>query len=665
MATRYQLHPAIGVARLGNSPESFYLAPESIGSLPTECDEFGNPLLANGAPQPVERFRDDRGCVRRQATRFRVFAYDDSNPADPGREIRWGSPEVAGIEWTVHLANKKACWYPFRVFIGDVMFPHNTYQDQGVQPRNPDVTGAEARQKLIIDPGPRTVGGPNQRVSLSRRNIPPDYHHGSFPAPQPPFSIDTLGEVMTDSAGRLVVLGGLGHSSGQNNIIGLLESAGWYDDVADGQITCKLTLADQTTVLLHAWMIVAAPKFAPEIVNIVTLDDIMFDLAVRSQALLPELYSEPQGWNREYRSNFTRDIAPIFDRLAGYIWVANIPSMVRFASPGFDLADASEGNRSNRETLFRYFRRPLGQGNQQQVLLSEDGVPLLPLNSATNSIMNLNIDKFLTLTETQYFLLSQWARGAFVTGPPGPRPAGLHALDRASVGNCVGDPMCPGIEVTWSTRNPAIYEAPYRIKPRFADESHYFQFGLSANEYDETTSGEGCEPGDLTKRMSVPWQADFFWCTVQHVNFVDPEVCVNEQLLPVPPTYFVYWWPPQSPVQVISGAMTEEAQALAGIDAGMQANFSRGINSYSDMIVGWSYLGFILNQNRGPDRARYPYFVETERKHDEFIVGSVAVGAPSNIVYATDTNFTPVWYLKNRNVRRRPQSLRSRHTRST
>ncbi|MGH9773542.1 MAG: CTQ-dependent lysine 6-oxidase LodA [Candidatus Acidiferrales bacterium] len=665
MALHYAIHPSIGVARVGNSPNSFYLAPDTIGGLPIECDECGNALLANNAPKNVESFRDGDGYVRRQGARFRLFVFDDSNPSDPGRELTLDDPKVRAIEWTVHLANKKACWYPFRVFVGDVMFPRNTYKDQGIGLRNPDVKGPEARQKLIIDPGPRRVSGRKQNMDISRYNIPADYPHASFPERQPPLPIDALGEVRTDDQGRLVVLGGFGHASGQNNIVGLFEGAGWYDDVSDGQVTCKVVLQDQTAVLLNAWVIVAAPKFAPELVNIITLDDIMFDLGVRSQALVPELYDPTKGWNPNYPANFERDIAPIFDRIAGYIWVANVPSMVRLAAPRFDLADRSERNRPNRENVFRYFRRPFGQGNEIQTLMSDNGVPLLPLNSATNSFMNVNIDKFMALTETQYFLMSQWACGTFTTDAPPAGPAGVHPLDRSSVGNCVGDPMGPGIEVTWNTRNPVIYEGSYRIKPRFKDESHYIECGLSANEYDETVSGEGCEPGDLTKRMSIPWQADFSWCTVQHVNFVDPDVCVNEQFLPVPPTYFVYWWPPQSPVQVISGAMTIDEQRLAGIDAGIQVNFSRGINNYTDMIIGWSYLGFILNQNHGPDRAQYPYFVETSRKHDEFIVGSVAVGDPSNANFATDTTFMPVWFMKNRNVRKKPRRLQAGTFRGT
>ena len=80
MATVYALGPSIGVARVGNSPDSFYLAPDRIGGLPFECGPHGDVLLRNGAPVPVRRFKDEDGRVRRQAALFRVFRIDEDNP---------------------------------------------------------------------------------------------------------------------------------------------------------------------------------------------------------------------------------------------------------------------------------------------------------------------------------------------------------------------------------------------------------------------------------------------------------------------------------------------------------------------------------------------------------------------------------------------------------
>lgn len=661
MALRYQLHPAVGVARVGNSPDGFYLAPETIGGLPLECDDYGNPRLVEGKPKPVEQFKDEEGRIRRQASRFRISVFDDSDPSDPGCELSLSDADVVSIEWTVHLANKKAAWYPFSVQAGNLMLPHNSYQERDISPRNQTVTGTKERQKLIIDPGPRIISGAQCKVPVSRQNIPTDYAFGSFPTATHPYAVEQLGDLRTDAQGRLLILGGFGRCCGSTPIFGFFEGAGWYDDVSDGPVTCKVVLKNQKPVYLHAWVVVAAPKFAPELVNVVTLDDIMYDVAVRYLDHQPDLYRRTGGWNPDFKASYRGDVEPIVRRMARYHWAANVPFMATCAAPHFDLSDPSPANRHNRENYFRYFRRATAGDSEQDVLMREEGgLPLMPLNSGSNSVSNQEIIKFLTLTETQYFLLSQWAKGVFTKSTDEARSLGVHALDRASVGNCVGLPVCPGIEITWNLQNPAIYEAPYRIKPRYPDESHYYKAGLSTEEYDETASGQGCEPGDLTKRMSVPWQADFFQCTVQHIHFRNPKINVDEHLLPVPPTYTVYWWPPQSPMAVISGALSEEEQEAAGVDAGLQVPFLRGVNSYEAFLVAWSYLGFVLNQNRGHDREEYPYFTEQQRNHQEFVAGSVAVGDPFNAVFPTDTSFTPVWFLRPKHAKRKPKVHRHR-----
>ena len=105
MPTRYDIHPSIGIARVGNSPDSFYLAPDAIGGLPFECDAHGNRIRKKGAPQAVRTFKDGRRRVRRQAAVFTIFAYDDERQAP--RAVTLADADVERIEWTVHLANKR------------------------------------------------------------------------------------------------------------------------------------------------------------------------------------------------------------------------------------------------------------------------------------------------------------------------------------------------------------------------------------------------------------------------------------------------------------------------------------------------------------------------------------------------------------------------------
>ena len=69
--TEYEIHPAIGIARVGSSrldsDEGFFIGPEPGGS-------------------PPAHYRDSAGDLKRQAARFRVFACrrDDQQEAARG-----------------------------------------------------------------------------------------------------------------------------------------------------------------------------------------------------------------------------------------------------------------------------------------------------------------------------------------------------------------------------------------------------------------------------------------------------------------------------------------------------------------------------------------------------------------------------------------------------
>src|SRR5579864_2925500 len=86
-----RIHPAIGVARVGNSDE-FFIGPET--PYPTAPPQGG--------------YRDAEGRLKRQAARFRVYGYDKN-----GNVVAELTAANSDITWTVHLANKKAAWYDF------------------------------------------------------------------------------------------------------------------------------------------------------------------------------------------------------------------------------------------------------------------------------------------------------------------------------------------------------------------------------------------------------------------------------------------------------------------------------------------------------------------------------------------------------------------------
>jgi len=663
----YRIHPSIGFARVGNSTDGWYLEPTSVGGLPTELDDAGN-------EHAVKQFKQG-GQVKRQAARFRIYRHEaGKSPV----EVRPGSG-LRSLKWTVHIANKKAAWYQFQELQGNVMLgPDNTYEKQGVPLRNASFTKEEDRRKLIVDPGPRTLKEPGDWVQLDASSAG-DYPYLSFPPPPsppsppsppaPPYSpltpypVTTLGAVRMMPRGELLVLGGYGNAGGPpgGNISTFAGADGWYDDVGDGPVTAEIQTDDEGTHTLSAWVVTGAPRLAPELVNITSLADTFIDVGVRQMGLCPALYLN--DFQDEYVACLERDILPIFQAMKEYRWVANVDAMVSLATPPFDLADLSKENEDNRKAVFSMFRGP-GNGHtepetapQHQQLLADNGFPLMPMNSGDNSITNTLVEKFMALTPTQYFLLRQWAVGKCISRREDPNAGKdwtwADPLDIATAGNAVGEPMAPGIEVTWTLRNPIILTKgdPFRIKFEGGD---YRKTGLSPSR-DETLTDNGCQPGDLTKRMAIPWQADFFDCSVQDVNFTAPSVnktISNSIRIPLAPTFFAYWWPAQSPYNVYDGAMTPAEQSLDGGTVFIGSNtgqvfgqnvlYHRGLNSFIDAVVGWKYLGFILNRTTGPRRDMFRFFVEQERNYEAFQSGYCGLTPDGQVVTTQPSKTTSV-----------------------
>src|SRR5437764_4057485 len=87
--TTLEIHPAIGIARMGSSQE-FFLGPEP-----------GQPIETNRRDATPDKL------LKRQAARFRVYSCvrDGSGTLVSSEEL---TPAKATITWTVHLTNRKA-----------------------------------------------------------------------------------------------------------------------------------------------------------------------------------------------------------------------------------------------------------------------------------------------------------------------------------------------------------------------------------------------------------------------------------------------------------------------------------------------------------------------------------------------------------------------------
>ena len=365
---KYRIHPGIGIARLGDSPSEFCISPEKPTALPIDCDEQGNSLLSDDGESEIAiaKFKDSEGRIKRQAARFKVYVYDDQSPE--GRPLKLGDPIKGGgnegvlvdIQWQVYLANKKAVWYEFNALQGEHGY------SQSHPRRNADITDPEARQRLIIDPGPQVVNVTNRRTAYFNKDHD-DLYAPTFPPPLKPHSIETLGELKTDNQGRLIVLGGHGNSGtaksgfGHPRIEGYANNDGWFDDTSDGSVMARLVMYSENVdqhrfidVEYPAWVIVGYPAYVPEILDVVTLDDVIYDMAIREFAYRTDLYGKagtfkkPEQidtsdlgaimhwkrgrlqWNPHYMPWFYRDIWPILFRADEMTHLTNVLEQSNF-----------------------------------------------------------------------------------------------------------------------------------------------------------------------------------------------------------------------------------------------------------------------------------------------------------------------------------------------
>jgi L-lysine epsilon oxidase-like protein len=408
MATTYKIHPAIGIARVGNSPNDFFIGPELVGQ----------------ELQPQGGFKDNQCRVKRQAVRFRIYAHYDNGTV---QEI---TNAEAAITWTVHLVNKKAA--------------------------NPGRGNTESAVDLTIDPGVRTLNGPNQQQLFDTGTI----KFSSAPVTKVP-----LGEIRSDNQNHLLVLGGFGKSASPAGtaLDGYFwASDDWYDDVSDGPVTATIRLNsdNSTPAVVGAWVIVAPPKFAPHQDSVITLYDRVLQAMIDGG-----LVGAPAN------TSYTKDVYPILQRARDTGWVDRTYGSHTWPDP------VTDNNIKN--ILFSKLKAPGGGGGNMPKIN----------DSGTND------DR---LTTTQYNHMQNWKNNVnfindWVGIPPAQAAITPDGLDRAALEACVGGAFFPGIETGGlSGSRPVIDPANY---------SEPFRFNQAV-----------VSPGDLTYVMALPWQNDFYQC---------------------------------------------------------------------------------------------------------------------------------------------------------
>jgi hypothetical protein len=654
---RLAIFPSIGISRVGNSP-TYFLAPE-IPGLPAK---------------PAGGFKDGDSLIKKQAQRFRIYAFDDQ-----GRVIREVTTGKDKIAWKVQLANTKAAWYEFNnpLDMGDYA------PGMAGKLRNNFFVGDE-REVLEIRSPEVTISG----AFRNETGDDVDYQlNGSF-WKQPNQVEVPLGDLRTDDQGRLIVVPGNGKSNSamrQSPINNFSDNDGWYDDWADGYVKAEVYLdgAFEPSPVTDAWVACCGPNFAPEIAPFITMYDVVRDVMVNGKK--KPLLEKPKTLS------FREDIYPFFQRLGQMEWVTAAANhregwidIGSFLDPAYvaKLANPGPANQTFRAEVFGQFRHPKDyRFYNKESDFSDDVQYKLPYMLGSGVNYSFSPAHWFTMPQLQFDILERWSQGDFIDDWKLETPADQSgdfssipldqqpmALTRAALEPLSGGAFHPGVELTWPMRQQAIYrdDLPFRIKvqekPGTVREqttklglqlSPQICFGNATRS--ETHSGEAYsyydvsedspisaqKPGDLTRWLGLPWHPDAFSC--QQVLYANDFPTAT-------------WWPALLPIDIIPEYAYKQllrddlddatklkffndrqlwSRGVSGIGYHAQGSYDDGLER---MVALWSRMGFVLKYPRPENlsdalKAVIPaeIFVETGRGSMDLYTDSAPnSGLPKN-----------------------------------
>jgi len=579
------VYPAVGIARVGNAP------------VVTDADYFLGPEVTGQVPNPPGGFKDKLGRVKKQGARFRIYGVDAK-----GKVVKEITAADAKIDWRVHVANRKSAWYMFNnaLDLENMAIPSSL--------RNASIAD---RNQLIIDPGSISITGTNTNGAQYR------FDKGSFMGKPVP-----LGELRTDEAGRLIVLGGDGHSASYTNekAVTFANNDTWHDDISDGPVRATVTLKDGTVLEADPAMVaVTPPNFGQGLYGVVSMYDVVFNMNVE-QGKIPT----------PAMPNFWEHIYPILCRTTqtqwvnqGFFMVFGQNSPADFTNPELvkKLSSLDASEEPLRRRVFEWFRNPNSPEYTPAKLTSFYGDGFGEYEDI--AIVNLAV------TNQQYNWLESWADGKFTTNQPPVYP-NLEAvpleeqpmmLTKTNLDDCLGGPFHPGIELTWPMRVPQMWSAPFRLNIMAENATPDDDWGPLLSTKIALQPG-GCVsvsgPGTLTRWLGVPWQTDEASC----LSGYDPST-----YLPLPS-----FWAARVPNQVLSmqsfDRLTKQdvpiGQRLKHFDYRQDwlRDFGTNyVNKINAMVAKWHYLGIVVPHDATPGKAMgllpEHYFVETGRRDFE------------------------------------------------
>lgn len=524
---RAAIHPAIGVARVGDAETEYFIGPQTLDPPPADPGFY----------------RDAEHALKRQAAQFRVYGYNAA-----GEVVSELTDDNATITWRVEVANRKAAWYRF---VTALDLPETA--DLQVPRRNPKVKVTDsARDKLAITPEAVEVSGP---LASSPELV------GTFGSTEV-----SLGELRTDAAGRLQFLGGHGVSGSPSGAPlfdpddpdSFNNADDWFDDMSDGPVDATVTIGGRPVPVEGAWVIVAPPNYAPDVLAWRTLYDLLVDAYIQA------------GWmSMPAQTSFTKDILPALRRLSNLQWVnAGFFAMFGRGRP-FDfenpdlIARLAAAPRDGNDPYAELRLQVVNAFRPADAEFSDPRIwPWIYGDDFGGELDAASPRTMLAIPLTLGRHLARWAKGDFLADwsdtaphpdpsaqpdadpPPDPLVAVPLAdqpamLDRAALDNCLADAFHPGCELTWPIRHLTMFTAPFRIRRRAGGSEPDYGKQLNARiatSLDGPLYGQ--VPGGLTRWMALPWQGDTAYCRSGYDPEYDP--------------YLPTFWPARVPNQVIT-----------------------------------------------------------------------------------------------------------------
>jgi hypothetical protein len=259
-----------------------------------------------------------------------------------------------------------------------------------------------------------------------------------------------------------------------------------------------------------------------------------------------------------------------------------------------DSGQEQDEGRELRQLIFRWMRNP------RATTVTEEHWKSMPrgLGDDYDALDDFESKKtdaplptsFLSLTQVQYALLEQWAKGNFASDwegdPPIPARGEItpEGLDLAALENCVGGPFYPGIEVSWLIRHTPLYSEPFRLDAPKSPESE------PSDTKPLTVGPLEFGPGFFSQQMAQPWQADFYDCHKE------------PHTTPGGKNYFFMWWTAQRPDDVFPPGGDQQIRWVRRFDSAATTSDPDDINNlarFEQMQKNWSQLKFLIPAPHG------------------------------------------------------------------